>query len=99
MERSGRAEPGKLPGASQARRILNDRSGKAGPPGRAEPRPGPDLERLTAAPELRQVPSMNFGIFIEELRRGNDAPTWFQETFDLVDAAEAWGLDGVWLGE
>ncbi len=42
---------------------------------------------------------MNFGIFIEELRRGNDAPTWFQETFDLVDAAEAWGLDGVWLGE
>jgi alkanesulfonate monooxygenase SsuD/methylene tetrahydromethanopterin reductase-like flavin-dependent oxidoreductase (luciferase family) len=42
---------------------------------------------------------MDFGIFIEELRRGNDAPTWFQETFELVDAAEAWGLDGVWLGE
>jgi hypothetical protein len=37
---------------------------------------------------------MDFGIFIEELRRGNDAPTWFQETFELVDAAEAWGLDG-----
>jgi alkanesulfonate monooxygenase SsuD/methylene tetrahydromethanopterin reductase-like flavin-dependent oxidoreductase (luciferase family) len=44
-------------------------------------------------------PAMHFGIFIEEARRGSTAPEWFQETFDLVDAAESWGLDGVWLGE
>jgi alkanesulfonate monooxygenase SsuD/methylene tetrahydromethanopterin reductase-like flavin-dependent oxidoreductase (luciferase family) len=42
---------------------------------------------------------MHFGIFIEEMRQGSNAPDWFQESFDLVDAAEAWGLDGVWLGE
>ena len=42
---------------------------------------------------------MEFGIFIEEMRRGSTAPDWFQESFDLVDASEAWGLDGVWLGE
>jgi alkanesulfonate monooxygenase SsuD/methylene tetrahydromethanopterin reductase-like flavin-dependent oxidoreductase (luciferase family) len=42
---------------------------------------------------------MEFGIFIEEMRRGSSAPEWFQESFDLVDASEAWGLDGVWLGE
>ena len=42
---------------------------------------------------------MHFGIFIEEARRGTTETEWFQETYDLVDAAEAWGLDGVWLGE
>jgi len=42
---------------------------------------------------------MHFGIFIEEMRRGTDPPAWFRETLELVDAAEAWGLDGVWLGE
>ncbi len=42
---------------------------------------------------------MHFGIFIEEARRGSSAPEWFAETLDLADAAEAWGLDGVWLGE
>ena len=42
---------------------------------------------------------MDFGIFIEELRRGNDAATWYRETLDLVDAAEEWGLDEIWLGE
>jgi alkanesulfonate monooxygenase SsuD/methylene tetrahydromethanopterin reductase-like flavin-dependent oxidoreductase (luciferase family) len=42
---------------------------------------------------------MEFGIFIEELRRGTTATEWFDETFALVDAAEAWGLDGIWLGE
>jgi len=42
---------------------------------------------------------MHFGIFLEERRRSvGDAET-FRETFGLVDAAEAWGLDGVWLGE
>jgi alkanesulfonate monooxygenase SsuD/methylene tetrahydromethanopterin reductase-like flavin-dependent oxidoreductase (luciferase family) len=42
---------------------------------------------------------MDFGIFIEEMRRGSSAGEWFQESFDLVEASEAWGLDGVWLGE
>ncbi len=43
---------------------------------------------------------MDFGIFMEfEIRRGGDQATAFREGFDVVDAAEAWGLDGVWLGE
>ena len=43
---------------------------------------------------------MDFGIFMEfEIRRGGDQTTAFREGFDVVDAAEAWGLDGVWLGE
>src|SRR2546430_4892484 len=43
---------------------------------------------------------MDFGIFMEfEIRRGGDQASAFREGFDLVDAAEAWGLDGVWLGD
>src|SRR2546426_3001716 len=42
---------------------------------------------------------MYFGIFIEEARRGSGEAEWFRETFDFVDASEAWGIDGVWLGE
>ena len=43
---------------------------------------------------------LDFGIFMEfETRRGGDQASAFREGFDLVDAAEAWGLDGVWLGE
>lgn len=42
---------------------------------------------------------MHFGLFIEELRRGVDHATGFGETFELVDVAEASGVDGVWLGE
>src|SRR5256885_11329669 len=43
---------------------------------------------------------MDFGIFMEfEIRRGGDQATAFRDGFALVDAAEAWGLDGVWLGE
>jgi alkanesulfonate monooxygenase SsuD/methylene tetrahydromethanopterin reductase-like flavin-dependent oxidoreductase (luciferase family) len=43
---------------------------------------------------------MDFGIFMEfEIRRGGDQATAFRDGFELVDAAEAWGLDGVWLGE
>jgi len=34
-----------------------------------------------------------------EIRRGGDQATAFRDGFELVDAAEAWGLDGVWLGE
>ena len=44
--------------------------------------------------------AMDFGIFMEfEIRRGGDQAGAFREGFDVVDAAEAWGLDGVWLGE
>ncbi len=42
---------------------------------------------------------MNFGIFVEEMRRGVDQTAAFRETFELVDRAEAWGIDCIWLGE
>src|SRR6266705_4629415 len=42
---------------------------------------------------------MHFGIFLEERRRGTSEAQAFSETLELADAAEAWGLDGVWLGE
>jgi alkanesulfonate monooxygenase SsuD/methylene tetrahydromethanopterin reductase-like flavin-dependent oxidoreductase (luciferase family) len=42
---------------------------------------------------------MHFGIFIEEMRQGNTHADAFREAWELVDAAEALGLDGVWLGE
>jgi alkanesulfonate monooxygenase SsuD/methylene tetrahydromethanopterin reductase-like flavin-dependent oxidoreductase (luciferase family) len=43
--------------------------------------------------------TMHVGIFIEESRDGVDEAEAFQEAFDLAESAEAWGLDGVWLGE
>jgi alkanesulfonate monooxygenase SsuD/methylene tetrahydromethanopterin reductase-like flavin-dependent oxidoreductase (luciferase family) len=42
---------------------------------------------------------MHFGIFLEERRPGGTDLAAFQETLTLAEAAEAWGLDGVWLGE
>jgi alkanesulfonate monooxygenase SsuD/methylene tetrahydromethanopterin reductase-like flavin-dependent oxidoreductase (luciferase family) len=42
---------------------------------------------------------MHFGVFIEESRRGVDHSTGFRDDFELVDVAEASGVDGVWLGE
>src|SRR5437667_6786 len=42
---------------------------------------------------------MHFGIFLEERRRGAGEAHAFREPLELADAAEAWGLDGVWLGE
>ena len=42
---------------------------------------------------------MHCGIFVEERRRDTSESTAFQEALELTDAAEAWGLDGVWLGE
>jgi alkanesulfonate monooxygenase SsuD/methylene tetrahydromethanopterin reductase-like flavin-dependent oxidoreductase (luciferase family) len=43
---------------------------------------------------------MHFGIFMEfETRGGRSQQESFEDGFALVDAAEAWGLDGVWLGE
>lgn len=34
-----------------------------------------------------------------EARPGNSQSAMFREWFDVVDAAEAGGLDAVWLGE
>jgi alkanesulfonate monooxygenase SsuD/methylene tetrahydromethanopterin reductase-like flavin-dependent oxidoreductase (luciferase family) len=42
---------------------------------------------------------MHFGIFVEERRRDTSEATAFQDALALTEAAEAWGLDGVWLGE
>jgi alkanesulfonate monooxygenase SsuD/methylene tetrahydromethanopterin reductase-like flavin-dependent oxidoreductase (luciferase family) len=42
---------------------------------------------------------MHFGVFVEERRRGTSDASAFQEALELTEAAEAWGLDGVWLGE
>lgn len=43
---------------------------------------------------------MEFGIFMEfGCREGGTQASAFREGFDLVDASEAWGLDGVWLAE
>jgi len=42
---------------------------------------------------------MDFGVFCEQMRRGASQTDAFQEISDLVDAAEAWGLDIVWLAE
>lgn len=43
---------------------------------------------------------MNFGVFMEfETRDANSPAAAFQQGFQLVDAAEAWGLDCAWLGE
>src|SRR2546428_2068677 len=43
---------------------------------------------------------MDFGIFLDfVLRQGSTPEEAFKESFDLVDLAEAAGLDTVWLGE
>jgi alkanesulfonate monooxygenase SsuD/methylene tetrahydromethanopterin reductase-like flavin-dependent oxidoreductase (luciferase family) len=43
---------------------------------------------------------MDFGVFMEfETRPGASQAAAFAEGFDLVDSAEAWGLDIAWLGE
>ena len=43
---------------------------------------------------------MHFGIFMEfETREGRSQQESFEDGFDLVHAADTWGLDGVWLGE
>jgi alkanesulfonate monooxygenase SsuD/methylene tetrahydromethanopterin reductase-like flavin-dependent oxidoreductase (luciferase family) len=42
---------------------------------------------------------MDFGIFLEQTRRGANQEQAFQDMFDLADSAEAWGLDIVWLAE
>ena len=42
---------------------------------------------------------MHFGVFVEEARPGLTDVEAFRESFETVDAVEAWGLDCVWLGE
>jgi alkanesulfonate monooxygenase SsuD/methylene tetrahydromethanopterin reductase-like flavin-dependent oxidoreductase (luciferase family) len=42
---------------------------------------------------------MDFGVFVEQMRDGSTQDEAFRELFELVDAAEAWGLDVVWLAE
>jgi len=42
---------------------------------------------------------MHFGIFVEERRRDCTESAAFKEAIELAEAADAWGLDGVWLGE
>jgi alkanesulfonate monooxygenase SsuD/methylene tetrahydromethanopterin reductase-like flavin-dependent oxidoreductase (luciferase family) len=42
---------------------------------------------------------MHFGLFVEEMRRGANAISAFDDAFELADIAEAWGMDCVWLGE
>ena len=42
---------------------------------------------------------MHFGIFLEERHPGDTDLAALRETLELTQLAEAWGLDGVWLGE
>jgi alkanesulfonate monooxygenase SsuD/methylene tetrahydromethanopterin reductase-like flavin-dependent oxidoreductase (luciferase family) len=42
---------------------------------------------------------MHVGIFVEERRRDTSEATALREALELAEAAEAGGLDGVWLGE
>jgi alkanesulfonate monooxygenase SsuD/methylene tetrahydromethanopterin reductase-like flavin-dependent oxidoreductase (luciferase family) len=42
---------------------------------------------------------MNIGVFVEQTRRGVSQAGAFHEIAQVVDAAEAWGLDIVWLAE
>ncbi len=42
---------------------------------------------------------MHFGLFVEQKRQGLSQAEAFAETWSLVDQAEAWGIDCIWLGE
>jgi len=42
---------------------------------------------------------MNFGVFVEQIRRGTNQVDAFGEMFELVDAAERWGVDVFWVAE
>src|SRR5262245_3321744 len=42
---------------------------------------------------------MDFGIFLEQMRRGTNQGEAFNDLFETADAAESWGLDIVWLAE
>jgi hypothetical protein len=48
----------------------------------------------------QQEGSMAFRIFMEfENRQGNTQAESFRDSFALVEATDAWGLDGVWPAE
>jgi alkanesulfonate monooxygenase SsuD/methylene tetrahydromethanopterin reductase-like flavin-dependent oxidoreductase (luciferase family) len=42
---------------------------------------------------------MDFGVFLEQTRQGTGQADAFREMLQIADAAEAWGLDVVWLAE
>ena len=42
---------------------------------------------------------MDFGIFVEQIRRGNSQADAFREVFELAESGEAWGLDVIWMAE
>jgi len=42
---------------------------------------------------------MDFGVFMEQIRRGSSQADSFRETLEVADAGESWGLDVVWLAE
>jgi len=42
---------------------------------------------------------MDFGVFVEQIRRGSGQAESFREIFEFADAADAWGLDIFWLAE
>ncbi|HYB69826.1 MAG TPA: LLM class flavin-dependent oxidoreductase [Candidatus Bathyarchaeia archaeon] len=42
---------------------------------------------------------MDFGVFLEQNRRGVDQPGAFHEMLEVAEAGERWGLDVVWLAE
>jgi alkanesulfonate monooxygenase SsuD/methylene tetrahydromethanopterin reductase-like flavin-dependent oxidoreductase (luciferase family) len=42
---------------------------------------------------------MDFGIFLEQTRRGASQAQAFRDMLEVADAAEAWRLDVVWLAE
>lgn len=42
---------------------------------------------------------MDLGIFMEEARQDVPVSEVFREKLDLAQAADAWGVHGVWLGE
>jgi alkanesulfonate monooxygenase SsuD/methylene tetrahydromethanopterin reductase-like flavin-dependent oxidoreductase (luciferase family) len=45
------------------------------------------------------VPAMEFGIFHEFLSAGAAQPVSFAQSFEQIAAAEAWGLDILWVAE
>jgi alkanesulfonate monooxygenase SsuD/methylene tetrahydromethanopterin reductase-like flavin-dependent oxidoreductase (luciferase family) len=54
----------------------------------------------TATQESRSTTRLDFGLFHEfACRLGQSQNETFDESFELVDAAEDWGLDAVWLAE
>jgi alkanesulfonate monooxygenase SsuD/methylene tetrahydromethanopterin reductase-like flavin-dependent oxidoreductase (luciferase family) len=47
----------------------------------------------------RRTDAVELGIFMEEARPDVSAADAFREKLDLAQAADAWGVHGVWLGE